>query len=83
MRIARLFAAGTLALLVGACASTAEQRAMDEGRCRGYGFRKGTDGFSKCLLDVDLNRDADRRASLNSPYGWGPGMYGGRPWRYW
>jgi hypothetical protein len=82
MRIAGLFAIGAMALLLGACASTAELRAADEGRCRGYGFRKGTDGFSKCLLDVDLNRDADRRASLNYSYGWGPG-YGGRPWRYW
>lgn len=82
MRIAGLFATCAMALLVGACASTAELRAADEVRCRGYGFRKGTDAFSKCLLDVDLNRDADRRASLNYPYGAGVGWYG-RPWRYW
>ncbi len=83
MRIGRFFTISMMALLIGACASTGEQRAADEIRCRGYGFRKGTDAFSKCLLDVDLNRDADRRASLNYPYGWGPGLYGGRPWRYW
>lgn len=82
MRIGRIFAIGMLALLLGACASTAELRAADEVRCRGYGFRKGTDGFSKCLLDIDLNRDADRRASLNNPYSPGMGWYG-RPWRYW
>jgi hypothetical protein len=82
MRIGRIFAIGMLALLLGACASTAELRAADEVRCRGYGFRKGTDAFSKCLLDIDLNRDADRRASLNYSYGPGLGWYG-RPWRYW
>ena len=81
MRIGRFFAISIMALLIGACASIAEQRAADEVRCRSYGFRKGTDAFSKCLLDVDLNRDADRRASLNYPYG--PGPYIGRPWRYW
>lgn len=83
MRIRGIIAVTGLALLVGACATTAELRALDEGRCRGYGFRKGTDAFSKCLLDVDLNRDADRRASLAYPRYWGPGWYGGPGWRYW
>ena len=83
MRVAKFFAVAAMGLLTAACASTrAEQRVIDEGRCRSYGFRAGTDAFSKCLLDVDLDRAADRRAFLNSPYGWGPGGYGGR-WRYW
>jgi len=82
MRIKRMIAVTAMALLVGACATTAELRARDEGRCRNYGFRKGTDAFSKCLLAVDLNRDADRRASLAYPRYWGPD-YGGFGWRYW
>lgn len=80
MRLARLFALLAFTLL-GACASVEEQRAMDETRCRGYGFRKGTDGFAKCLLDVDLDRSATRRADLRS-FGPGPGFYGPR-YRYW
>jgi hypothetical protein len=82
MRIARFIFLAAMGLLTAACASTQEQRAIDAGRCRSYGFRAGTDGFSKCLLDIDLDRSADRRAALNGPYGWGPGLYGAR-WRYW
>lgn len=83
MRITRLFAVAAMGLLVGACATTspAERRAADESRCASYGFRRGTDAFSKCLLDIDLDRAADRRAALDSPYFWGPGGYA-RPWRY-
>jgi hypothetical protein len=71
-------------LLIGACASTspAQRRAADETRCRSYGFQPRTDGFSKCLLDIDLDRAADRRAAFYSTPPWGPGVYG-RPWRYW
>jgi hypothetical protein len=83
MRLGTLFVVAALGLLTGACASTAEQRAADEDRCQSYGFRRGTDSFSKCLLDVDLDRAADRRSAMNGPYGWGPGWYGGRRSRYW
>lgn len=77
-------AAMAAVLLLGACETTspAQQRAADEARCRSYGFRRGSDGFSKCLLDIDLDRAADRRARREelwlstgprfSPY-----------WRYW
>lgn len=83
MRITSLIAVMMMGLLAGACASTSPEarRSADEARCRSYGFRKGTDPFSKCLLDIDLDRAAERRANLNYPYGWGPG--GGRFWRYW
>ncbi len=85
LTIAKLLIAAAAALLVGACNTTslAEQRSADEARCRSYGFRPGTDPFSKCLLQVDLDRSADRRASrYNSPsYGFGPrGYYWGRGW---
>lgn len=83
MRATRLIAALFLVLLAGACQSTQEIRAADEARCRSYGFRKGTDAFAKCLLDIDLDRSASRRSLQNYPVGLGPGFYGGRFGRYW
>lgn len=84
MRIATTCAVTALGLMLGACETTspAQQRAADEARCRSYGFRRGTDAFAKCLLDVDLDRSADRRARrddllLYGRPGWGP------YWRYW
>lgn len=69
--------------LLAACVSTADMRAADNSRCRSYGFRPGSDAFSQCLLDVDLNRDAERRALLNrSHFGVGFG-YGFGPRRMW
>lgn len=70
-----------LGLVTGACASTQEQRAADANRCRGYGFHRQTDAFARCLLDIDLDRSATRRADLYSPWG-GSGWYGPRQWRY-
>ena len=70
-----------IAPLLSGCVTPQERRAGDEGRCRSYGFRPGTEAFAKCLLDIDLSRDADRRAFLNGPYpGWD---YGVGPRRYW
>jgi hypothetical protein len=89
MRIFGLLVILALGAALGACQSTtpAEQRAADEARCRSYGFKRGTDGFSKCLLDVDLDRAADRRERRQelTIYS-GPRFYGGfgAPyWRYW
>ncbi|MCX7898650.1 MAG: hypothetical protein N2444_00920 [Methylocystis sp.] len=79
MRSLKLFAVASLGLVAGACASVEEQRAADEGRCRSYGFRRGTDAFSRCLLDVDLDRSASRRSNF---FMMGPGFYGPRRWGY-
>jgi hypothetical protein len=71
------------ALLLTACTTTApaERRHADEVQCRSYGFRPGTDAFSQCLLDLDLNRAADRRARFDYPYGYGrPGWYWRGAW---
>lgn len=84
MRFARLLLAiGLLSGLAG-CISSAELRSQDEMRCRGYGFRPGTDAFSKCLQNFDLDRSADRRAMLYGPGpgpGFGVGFGGGFGWR--
>jgi hypothetical protein len=86
MRSKMAFVALASVLALSGCATTspAERRAADEARCASYGFQPETTAFSKCLLDIDLDRSADRRAALNSqPYTyWGP-FFGGRYRRYW
>jgi hypothetical protein len=79
----KLVSVASGALLLVACTTTtpADVRRADEARCRSYGFRVGTDAFAQCLLDLDLNRAADRRYRLDYPYGLGgPGWYRGRIW---
>ena len=56
-----------LALIAGCTTMTPEERrAADEATCRSYGFRKGSDAFASCLLQLDLDRRASRRAALYS-----------------
>lgn len=77
---ALLALAGTLPLL-GGCVSPVERRAADESLCRSYGFRPATDGFARCLQNIDLDRSADRREFLNrGPYGYGYGFGFRRGW---
>ncbi|WP_404286845.1 hypothetical protein ACD578_17070 [Microvirga sp. RSM25] len=79
----KLVAAVSGAFLLAACTTTtpADRRRADEAQCRSYGFRPGTNAFSHCLLDLDLNRAADRRARLDDPYRYGPpGWYWRRGW---
>ncbi|MDQ6434750.1 hypothetical protein RB623_11905 [Mesorhizobium sp. LHD-90] len=51
--------AGLLSLLSG-CMTAEQQRAADEDKCRGYGFRARTDAFAECLQRIDLARSARR-----------------------
>lgn len=86
MRKASFLAMLAAGLLLGACETTtpAQQRAADDARCRSYGFRRNSDGFSKCLLDIDLDRSADRRARRDEMMLYaGPRFYGAPYWRYW
>lgn len=81
MTMAKLVAGALLALACAGCVTDAELRAADEARCRSFGFRSQSDGFSNCLLQLDLDRSADRRYRMDrtfyGPY-WGP--YYGRRW---
>jgi len=70
-----------LAAALGGCVTAVEQRAMDEERCRSYGFRQG-EGFANCLLQVDLDRSAARRARLEASGFYGP-SFGPWPYRRW
>lgn len=74
-RLVFVLAAG---LLAGGCNTTSklEQRSADETRCRSYGFRPASDAFAKCLLQLDLDRSADRRSMSGYPYVGGPRGYG-------
>nr|WP_247876615.1 hypothetical protein [Ochrobactrum sp. CM-21-5] len=51
----------SVAGLLAGCATVPTQRRIDEQTCRGYGFKSGSDSFANCLLQLDLNRRADRR----------------------
>lgn len=79
-RIAALAVLATLPVL-GGCVSPVERRVADEELCRSYGFRPGSDGFAKCLQNIDLDRSANRREFLNrGSYGYGYGFGRGRFW---
>ena len=56
-----LFAA--LAGMLASCQTMTpeERRAADQNKCAGYGFKQGTEGMARCLLDLDLDRSADQR----------------------
>jgi hypothetical protein len=57
------FAVAALGLLaVGGCVTSPEElRAADEAQCRSYGFRDRSEAFANCLLELDLDRRAERR----------------------
>ncbi len=66
--LVRFAALAVTALLLAGCQTAAEVRAHDEGKCRSYGFRTGTDAFAECLQRIDLDRRADFRAArVQSP----------------
>jgi hypothetical protein len=78
----RTIAVLALALAGSGCVTAQEQRAADETRCGSYGFRRGTDAYSRCLLDLDLDRSAARRYQFDTAFG--PRWYGYRYGRgYW
>lgn len=79
MGIGKLVAGALLALACSGCVTDAELRAADEARCRSFGFRTSSEGFANCLLQLDLNRSADRRARFDRFDG-PPGWYYGRRW---
>jgi hypothetical protein len=55
-----------LSLLIAGCVSMTpeERRALDNQTCSSYGFRRGTDAFANCLLNLDLDRRAASRAQF-------------------
>lgn len=63
IRIKLLSALLLTGLISGCTTLSAEQiRAQDEATCASYGFKAYSNGFSNCLLQLDLSRQADQRA---------------------
>lgn len=84
-RIHRLFPLVALGAALAGCQTLTpeQQRAADESKCLGYGFKRGTDGLARCLQNIELNRDADARAFQaqawsNYPFYYGDSYYGRR-----
>jgi hypothetical protein len=55
-----------LTLLAAGCTTMTpeERRAIDARTCASYGFKRGTDGFASCLLNLELDRRAASRAQF-------------------
>lgn len=61
-----------IAMLAGCQTMTPEERRAADGQtCRSYGFRPQTDAFANCLLQLELDRRAARRAAFDEPF-YGP-----------
>ncbi len=66
MRIWCLAAMGAIAAMLCSCVTPAEQRAMDQQTCSGYGFKAGTDAFANCMMRTSQQRDAEEAADLQA-----------------
>lgn len=62
----RFLAALLVAFALAGCASAAEQKAADEKKCEGYGYKSGSDEFSKCMMTIDQNRTKMRDQDMNA-----------------
>jgi len=70
-----------VAMTVSACQTMTpeERRARDEETCRTYGFRTGSEAFAQCLLELELDRRAERRAQMDAFDDLGPSTVIYRP----
>lgn len=75
-----------LILFVAGCQTITpeERRAIDGRTCSSYGFKRGTDAFARCLLDLELDRRATSRAQFDDTRFNSPPLiiYGGRHYRW-
>lgn len=60
--------------LLAGCVTAQEQRALDEAKCRSYGFNKKNDAFAACLQRIDLDRRAAFRERTYDDF-YGPFYY--------
>lgn len=66
MKKSVLIILGLAGVLAGCQTMTPEERrAADEQTCQSYGFKQKSDAFANCLMRLDLDRRADRRAWEN------------------
>lgn len=62
----RFLICALLAVGLAACTTAAEQKAADEKKCEGYGFKAGTNSFAKCMMVIDQNRAKMRDQDMNA-----------------
>src|SRR6188768_2330075 len=64
MRLALLATLAVIGTALTSCQTITpeERRAADQQSCARFGFRPGTDAMARCLLDIELDRRAERRA---------------------
>jgi hypothetical protein len=69
VRTIHLLAAVAVVLSTGCGPSPAEQHALDQQKCAGFGFAPGSDAFAHCMMTVSQQREAqdaaDRRAAAD------------------
>ena len=63
-----------MATLLAGCVTAQEQRALDEAKCRSYGFNKKNDAFAACLQRIDIERRAAFRERTYDDF-YGPFYY--------
>jgi len=64
MRLAYIATLAVIGTALTSCQTITpeERRAADQQTCARFGFRPGTDAMARCLLDLELDRRAERRA---------------------
>jgi hypothetical protein len=76
MRLSRIIPLALAAASLASCQTMTpeERRAAHERTCASYGFRAGSEGMARCLLDLDLERRAELRSlqAQTDPFFWSP-----------
>jgi len=56
----------TSAVLLASCASRVPAAAIDDDKCRSYGFVPGSDGYAQCRMSMDISRQQACSAAMNA-----------------
>lgn len=63
---AQFLAALLVTFALAGCTTPAEQKAEDEKKCAGYGYKSGSEEFSKCMMAIDTSREKVRDQDMNA-----------------
>jgi hypothetical protein len=64
--VAACILAFTLAAPLASCASPAPVTAIDDDKCKSYGFTPGTDPYAQCRMSLDVSRQQACSAAMNA-----------------
>jgi hypothetical protein len=62
----RIVAACSLALMLASCASRPPVAAIDDDKCKNYGFAPGSDAYAQCRMSLDVSRQQACSAAMNA-----------------